>query len=118
MLRKSLAWLLTVLMVISVFPISVFATDDTGNTPNIEFIDSSFEEPTNDADVNEVSGESGSGDNVIDTEAELKAAIEAGGTVALGGDIVLSDTLTIPADVTVTLDLAGHTISQTKEQTA
>ena len=57
-------------------------------------------------------------DTVIDTEAELAAALAAGGNVVLGGDITVTETITIPAGVTVTLDLAGKTISQTQAQTA
>lgn len=53
----------------------------------------------------------------INTEAALKAAVAAGGTVTLDDDITLTETLTIPAGKTVTLDLNGKTISQTKEQT-
>ncbi len=50
-------------------------------------------------------------DDVIDTEAELQAALNAGGTVVLGGDITATTGLIVPAGVTATLDLAGYTIS-------
>lgn len=54
----------------------------------------------------------------IDTEAELREAVKKGGKVVLEDDIELTETLTITKDNTVTLDLNGYTISQTKEQTA
>jgi len=57
-------------------------------------------------------------DAVIDTEAELNAALAEGGEVVLGGNIVVNDGIKIPADKTVVLDLNGYTISQTKAQTA
>lgn len=41
-----------------------------------------------------------------------------GDAIVLLQDIALSDTLTVSADKVINLDLAGHTISQTKEQTA
>ena len=47
----------------------------------------------------------------------LQEAFNAGGEVVVLKDIVLEDTVTIPAGVTVTLDLNGKTISQTKAQT-
>ena len=53
----------------------------------------------------------------IDTEAELREAVKKGGTVKLEDEIELTETLTIEAGNTVTLDLNGYTISQTKEQT-
>ncbi|MBR3842930.1 MAG: right-handed parallel beta-helix repeat-containing protein, partial [Christensenellaceae bacterium] len=45
-------------------------------------------------------------------------AFAADGNVVLLADVTLTDTLKIPAGVTVTLDLNGKTISQTKAQTA
>jgi len=47
----------------------------------------------------------------IDTEAELKSALEAGGTVVLTGDIEVTAQIDIPAGVDVTLDLAGNNIT-------
>ena len=49
--------------------------------------------------------------NVIDTFAELQAAVNAGGTVKLGGDITLEDYLNIYAASPLLLDLNGHTIT-------
>ncbi len=49
--------------------------------------------------------------NVIDTFAELQAAVNAGGTVKLGGDITLEDYLNIYAASPLFLDLNGHTIT-------
>ena len=46
--------------------------------------------------------------------ATLANAFANGGNIVLLKDITLSDTLTIPAGKTVTLDLNGKTISQTK----
>ena len=51
----------------------------------------------------------------------LDAAVEAaqaGETIALISDVELTESLVIPANKTITLDLAGKTISQTKECTA
>ena len=53
----------------------------------------------------------------IDTEAELREAVKKGGKVVLEDEIELTETLTIEAGNTVTLDLNGYTISQTKECT-
>jgi len=54
----------------------------------------------------------------VATFAELQAALNSGGNITLMADIELTDTLTVPADATVTLNLNGKTISQTKECTA
>ena len=51
-------------------------------------------------------------------EDKLRAAISNGGTVVLDEDVILTDTLMIPAGVEVTLDLNGKKISQEKECTA
>ena len=51
----------------------------------------------------------------------LQAAIDAateGATIKVVRDFALAETATIPAGKVVTLDLAGYTISQVKEQTA
>ncbi len=57
-----------------------------------------------------------------DTQYEsLQAAIDAAGegaTITLVSDIELTEGVVVPADKTVTLDLAGKTISQSKECTA
>ena len=50
----------------------------------------------------------------VSTAAELKAALAEGGIIVVAKDIVVEDTLEVPAGVTATLNLAGHTISQTK----
>lgn len=47
----------------------------------------------------------------IASAEELAAAIEKGGNITLNWDIVLANTLTIPADKTVTLNLNGHNIN-------
>lgn len=52
-----------------------------------------------------------------DVYFNLQDAINAGGEVKVLKDVTLTDTLTIPADKTVTLDLNGKTISQSKECT-
>ena len=51
--------------------------------------------------------------NVIDTFAELQAAVNNGGTVKLGGNITLEDTLIIETASPMILDLNGHTITGT-----
>ena len=47
----------------------------------------------------------------VTTEGELQTALNAGGEVVLGNDIVATTKLTVPADSTVTLDLNGKTLS-------
>ena len=51
--------------------------------------------------------------NFIDTFAELQAAVNNGGTVKLGGNITLEDTLIIETASPMILDLNGHTITGT-----
>ena len=53
--------------------------------------------------------------NVIDTFAELQAAVNAGGTVKLGGDITLGDeNLVVSSSVPVILDLNGYTLTSNR----
>ena len=52
------------------------------------------------------------------TMEEAIAAATAGQTITMLTDVELENTVTIPADKTITLDLNGKTISQTKECTA
>ena len=52
-------------------------------------------------------GESGG----VTTFEDLQAAVNAGGTVKLGGDITLESSLNIEAATPVVLDLNGHTIT-------
>ncbi len=47
----------------------------------------------------------------VGTAEDLAAALAAGGTVALSGDIALSAMIEVPSGVTVTLDLNGHNIT-------
>ncbi len=54
----------------------------------------------------------------VRTEKALRYLLTTDGSVKLGADIVLTDTLTVPAGVTATLDLNGHVLSQEKAQTA
>lgn len=49
--------------------------------------------------------------SVVSTADELKTAMAKNGTVILVNDIDLAEPVTVPAGVTVTLDLNGHTIS-------
>ena len=49
------------------------------------------------------------GETTVTTADALKAALETGGTVTLGGDITAEEPLTVSADTT--LDLNGHTLS-------
>lgn len=58
------------------------------------------------------------GDETYATLAEAIAAAQNGETVVVLKDIELEDSLTIPAGKTLTLDLNGKTVSQTKAQTA
>lgn len=48
------------------------------------------------------------------THDELAAALAAGGEIVLGGDIELTGTLSVPAGVSVVLDLNGHAVSAYK----
>ncbi len=54
----------------------------------------------------------------VKNAADLKAAFENGGTIFLAEDVILEETLTIPAGKSVVLNLNGHTISQEKACTA
>lgn len=53
---------------------------------------------------------------VVNTEADLKAALETGGEAKLGGNIVINEMITVPQDTTVTLELNGYDIT-VKEST-
>ena len=57
------------------------------------------------------SAEGGETATVVTTFEELQAAVNAGGTVKLGGDITLDSSLNIEAATPVVLDLNGHTIT-------
>ena len=50
-------------------------------------------------------------DQMVTTPEELAAALKKGGTVALAGNITLTEGVTVPKDTTTILDLNGHTIS-------
>ena len=47
----------------------------------------------------------------VTTEAELQNALTNGGEVVLGADILVNETIEIPAGVTAELDLAGYAIT-------
>ena len=51
----------------------------------------------------------------VTTEAELKAAVAAGGEITLGADIAVTEMIVIPTGATVELDLNGKTVSHTDE---
>ena len=59
------------------------------------------------------SAEGGETATVVTTFAELQAAVNNGGTVKLGGNITLEDTLIIETASPMILDLNGHTITGT-----
>ena len=61
------------------------------------------------------SAEGGETATVVTTFEELQAAVNAGGTVKLGGDITLEDYLNIYAASPLLLDLNGHTITGTNK---
>jgi len=53
----------------------------------------------------------------IDTEAELREALEADyDLIVLGANITLTESIVIPANKTVAIDLAGYTMSQKNAQ--
>jgi len=54
---------------------------------------------------------------VVSSSAEMIEALKNGGEVVLTQDITLEDTATVPAGITTTLNLNGHTVSQEKECT-
>lgn len=56
-------------------------------------------------------------DQLVRTEKDLREAIQNGGTITLLEDIVLTESVSIPADKRVVLNLNGHSISQIKECT-
>ena len=56
--------------------------------------------------------------SVVTDEASLRAAVLAGGKIKLGADITLTETLEIPADTTVVLDLNGKTLGSDSEEIA
>ena len=58
-----------------------------------------------------IGGGAGGSGTVVTTEADLIAAIAAGGDVTLGADIALANPITIPSGTSVTLDLNGKTLS-------
>lgn len=84
---RILALLLAVCMLVSLMP-TALAAEETGAT--------------------EVS---------VTDEAQLIDAVNNGGTITLANDIDLTDTLEIPAGVTVDLDLNGFTLNQTGTKT-
>ncbi len=51
------------------------------------------------------------GKNVATTADELEAALAEGGEIIIADDITLTETITVPAGTTVTIDLAGKTIT-------
>ncbi len=54
-------------------------------------------------------------DVLVASESDLREALQNGGQVTLLENIVLTEGMKIPADVTVDLDLNGHTISATTD---
>lgn len=48
---------------------------------------------------------------VIMSAAELESALNVGGSISLGCDVVLSSMLTVPEGIDLTLDLCGHNLS-------
>lgn len=67
--------------------------------------------------VEEADGLGSGYDQLVTSEKSLREAVQNGGRVTLINDIALTETLTVPADKTVVLDMNGHTISQTKNCT-
>ena len=64
-----------------------------------------------------VNAEAKIGMTLYETLADALGAATPGDIITLLDDVALTETLIIPADKTVTFDLNGHTISQTKAQT-
>ena len=54
---------------------------------------------------------------VVKTAADLKAALKAGGEYAVAANITLTEGLTVPAGVEVTLNMYGNTIAGTSSAT-
>ena len=51
------------------------------------------------------------GVTVVTSDTELKAAINAGGSIRLGGNVTVTSMLTVPVGVDLILDLGGYTLS-------
>ena len=88
MKKRLLAILLSLMMVLSLLPVGVFAEDA---------------QSTNVAEV---------GDQGYKTLAEAVKNADAGATITLLNDVELSSSLTISADKIITLDLNGKTLKQ------
>ena len=56
-------------------------------------------------------------DRLVATEQDLRDALTTSGQITLLDNIVLTESVTVPADVAVMLNMNGKTISQTKECT-
>ena len=91
--KRFVSCLLAAMMIISLFPLSAFASDN-GNVVN---------------------GEQSTEARTVDTEEALNQAVTSAGsnetTIQLNANIALNATLTIPADANITLELNGHTLS-------
>lgn len=130
--QKLLSLVLTLAMLVSMVPAVFAAEGDTDADPVDEIVETagpvdsvedtpvttagtySLGEDEEDLTQAEPSDEgiSPQADGTITTEAELTAAVAAGGTVTLGGDIDLTSTLTIPAEAIVELNLGSYTLSR------
>ena len=112
--KRFLSLALAVLMMLSYAPTIVYAAEGDIQLTEVNS-DNQNVENNNSTDDTELIGEMGEG--AYNLQIAISEA-ENGGTVTLSEDVVLEDTLTIPVGKTVTIDLAGHTISQTKDCTA
>lgn len=116
MKKRVLAIAMSLAMTLSLLPVSVLAAE-TGETPEEKTPQSistnELSEPAENTDITVVVGSSSSGNNA----STISEAIEGGATdIALGEDV--TEDVTIPEGRTVTIDLAGYTLTnKTTEHT-
>lgn len=116
MKKRVLAIAMSLAMTLSLLPVSVLAAE-TGETPEEKTPQSistnELSEPAENTDITVVVGASSSGNNA----STISEAIEGGATdIALGEDV--TEDVTIPEGRTVTIDLAGYTLTnKTTEHT-
>ena len=101
-LKKILSLLLAMTMLFSCIGITAMAEDNLMDLGDIQDLIDSGEENI------EVQNNIFSG---VSDEAGLKEALQAGGSITLGGNIEITEMIEIPVGVEVELDLAGYAIT-------
>ena len=104
-MKKGLSILLALLMVLTTINVPVFAEDiSVGDW-------SALADALNNANGGTVTLENNIAS--VSDETSFTEAIADGGSVTLHNDIVITNAITIPADVTVEIDLNGQTLKLT-----